>query len=501
MQFYRASGVLLHITSLSSRYGIGDFGKEAYSFVDFLKRANQKLWQILPLNPPGHGGSPYNCFSAFAGNALLISIDKLIQDGLIKTEEIINVPNFVETKIEFSRVIKFKNELFLKAFNRFDKSAEGDEYAKFVKENEYWLPDFCLYMALKEHFDNRVWNQWDTDIAFREKQAIEKYQNKLAEKIRYQEFLQYIFSKQWSELKNYANHNGIKIIGDLPIFVAHDSSDVWVHPELFDLDDKGNPRKVAGVPPDYFSKTGQLWGNPHYIWKRIQEDNFLWWRKRFEKLLEQVDITRIDHFRGFEAYWEVDASEKTAERGKWVKAPGYELFSAVKQYLGELPIIVEDLGFITSEVHKLKENFGFPGMKIFQFSFCENTSLKSRSYDSEKHCVLYTGTHDNDTLLAWYRGLRQSKNTRVLKILEKYYGINNSMSEEKVCWTLIEAVYKTKANFVIIPLQDILCLGNEARMNYPGTVGGNNWLWRYRKGDITKEMEEKLAILSQKYHR
>ncbi len=394
----------------------------------------------------------------------------------------------------------FNNELFLKVFNRFDKSAEGDDYAQFKKENEYWLPDFCLYIALKEHFNNRAWNRWDTDIAFREKQAIEKYQNKLTDEIRYQEFLQYIFLKQWRKLKNYANHNGIKIIGDLPIFVAHDSSDVWVHPELFDLDDEGNPRKVAGVPPDYFSKTGQLWGNPHFNWKRMQEDNFLWWRKRFEKLVEQVDIIRIDHFRGFEAYWEIDASERTAERGKWVKAPGHELFSIIKHDLRDLPIIVEDLGFITPEVNKMKKKFGFPGMKILQFSFDEKATIKSGPDDYEKHCVVYTGTHDNDTLLAWYRGLIQSKNTRVLKILEKYYGINNGMNEEKVCWTLIEAAYRTNANFAIVPLQDILGLDNQARINYPGTVGGN-WLWRYKKGDITEEMQEKLAILSQKYHR
>lgn len=500
MQFNRASGVLLHLTSLPSRYGIGDFGKEAYNFIDFLKRANQKLWQILPLNPPASGGSPYNCFSAFAGNTLLISIDNLIEDGLLKVEEVTNVPSFAEAKAEFSKVIKFKNEMFLKAFNRFDKLVEGDDYTQFKEENEYWLSDFCLYMALKEQFDNRVWNRWDKDISFREKQAVERYQSKLADEIHYQEFLQYIFSKQWSELKNYSNHNGIKIIGDLPIFVAHDSSDVWVHPELFDLDDEGNSRKVAGVPPDYFSKTGQLWGNPHYNWKRMQEDNFLWWKKRFEKLLKQVDIIRIDHFRGFEAYWEVDASEKTAVKGKWVKAPGYELFSIIKHDLRDLPIIVEDLGFITPEVNKLKKSFGFPGMEILQFSFDEKATIKSRRDDYEKHCVVYTGTHDNDTLLAWYRELKESKNTRVLKILEKYYGITNGMSEEKVCWTLIEAVYKSKANFIIIPLQDILCLGNEARMNFPGTVSGN-WLWRYKEGDIMKEIEKNLALLTRKYER
>lgn len=500
MQFDRASGVLLHITSLPSRYGIGDLGKEAYNFVDFLKKTHQKLWQILPLNPPASGGSPYNCFSAFAGNTLLISIDKLIEDGLLKQEELTDFPNFAETKVEFSRVIKFKNELFLKAFNRFDKSAVDNTYQQFKKENKYWLPDFCLYMALKEHFNNEAWNRWDSDIAFRKKQAIEKYLDKLAVQIRYQEFLQYIFSKQWSELKNYANYNHIKIIGDLPIFIAHDSSDVWVYPELFDLDDEGNPQKVSGVPPDYFSKTGQLWGNPHFNWKHMQEDNFLWWRKRFERLIEQVDITRIDHFRGFEAYWEVDASEKTAVKGKWIKAPGYELFSAVKQHLGDLPMIVEDLGFITPEVNEMKKKFGFPGMKIFQFSFDEKTPPKSRPDDYEKHCVIYTGTHDNDTLLGWYKGLKQSKNTRVLKILEKYYGINNNMSDEKICWTLIEAVYRTEANFVIVPLQDVLCLDNQARMNFPGTISGN-WLWRYKRGDITEEMQRKLAILSQKYHR
>ena len=500
MQFDRASGVLLHLTSLPSSYGIGDLGKEAYDFIDFLKRANQKLWQILPLNPPGHGGSPYNCFSAFAGNTLLISIDRLIQDGLLKVEEVTNIPNFTETKVEFSKVIEFKNKLFLKAFNRFDKLAKGDEYGQFKKQNEYWLSDFCFYMALKKYFSNRAWNQWGKDIAFRERLAMERYQNKLADEIQYQEFLQYIFSTQWSELKNYANHNGIKIIGDLPIFVAHDSSDVWVYPELFELDNKGNPRKVAGVPPDYFSKTGQLWGNPHFNWEHMQKNNFLWWRKRFEKLFEQVDITRIDHFRGFEAYWEIDASEKTAVKGKWVKAPGYELFFAIKQHLGDLPIIVEDLGFITPEVNKMKREFGFPGMKILQFSFDEKEVIKSGLVNYEKHCVAYTGTHDNDTLLGWYRRLRQSKNIRVLKILGTNYGINNNISEEKVCWTLIELIYKTKANFVIVPLQDILCLDNEARMNFPGTVGGN-WAWRYKREDITRGMEEKLAILAKKYHR
>ncbi len=500
MKFTRTCGVILHPTSLPSKYGIGDLGGDAYKFIDFLKRTNQKLWQILPLNPPGYGDSPYQCFSAFAGNTLLISIDRLMQDGLLKEEEISNLPDFDATKVEFPRVIKFKNELFLKAFNCFDASAEGDAYRKFKKENEYWLADFCFYMAVKEHFHQKAWNYWDQDIAFREKEALERYRHKLAEKIRYQEFLQYIFSKQWGDLKDYANNQGIKIIGDLPIFVAYDSSDAWVYPEIFALDQAGNPRKVAGVPPDYFTKTGQLWGSPHFNWKRMQEDNFLWWRNRFENLFKQVDIVRIDHFRGFEAYWEVDASEKTAIKGKWIKAPGYELFSALKKHLGELSVIVEDLGFITPEVTKMKNKFGFPGMKILQFSFDKKTPKRERPDGYEKHCVAYTGTHDNDTLIAWYRAIKKAKDKKTFKVLARYHGIKEEMTEAEACWKIIEILYRTNASVVIVPLQDILCLDNEGRMNYPGTVG-DNWRWRYRRQEITSESEEKLSGLVLKYNR
>lgn len=500
MKFDRTSGVLLHPTSLPSKYGIGDFGEGAYSFVDFLKNSKQKLWQILPLTPPGYGDSPYQCFSAFAGNTLLISIDRLVHDGLLKEEEIGKVPEFSEKEVEFSRVAKFKNRLFLKAFDRFDESAEGKKYVQFKEQNEYWLPDFSFYMAVKGYFNNKAWNYWDKDIAFREKQAIKKYKSKLSNETRYQEFLQYTFSKQWYDLKRYANNSGIKIIGDLPIFVAYDSSDVWVYPELFELDEEGNPRKVSGVPPCHFSKTGQLWGSPHFNWERMKEDDFLWWRKRFGNLLEQVDIIRIDHFRGFEAYWEVDASEKTAVNGKWVKAPGYELLATVKEHLGELPAIAEDLGFITPEVDKMKNKFGFPGMKIMQFAFDKETPEKDRPGGYEKHCVVYTGTHDNDTLLGWFRGLEKRNNLEVLSVLEKCYGIKKGIKEEDICWKLIEIAYSTKADMAIIPLQDILCLDNEGRMNYPGTVG-DNWMWRYMQQDITCEAESKLGNLVNKYNR
>jgi len=497
----RARGILLHLTSLPSPYGIGDLGPEAYNFMDFLTRTQQKLWQILPLNPPDHEGSPYKSLSAFADNPLLISADKLIESGLLKAEEVDDVPKFTETKVQFFEVTQFKKDLFLKAFRRFAESRENGRYEQYKEENKDWLADFCLYMALREHFSYKPWNYWDKDIAFRDEEALKRYRNKLAEEVRYQEFLQYLFSQQWQEVRNYANHRGLKIIGDLPIFVAHNSSDVWAHPELFDLDERGNPRKVVGVPPDYFSKTGQLWGNPPYNWKRMQEDNFLWWRRRFEKLLKQVDIIKLDHFRGFEAYWEVDAAEKTAIKGKWIKVPGYELFSTLKQYWGELPLIVEDLGLITPEVQKLKKSLGFPGMKVFQFSFDPQACRRSPLGDDEEDCVFYTGTHDNDTLLGWYRGLKQSKDTKVLRKLERYYGIKSNISEEQVCWAFIKAVYSSRAKWVIIPLQDILCLGSEARMNLPGTVGGNNWLWRFKKGDLTAEIEKKLTLLVQKYAR
>ncbi|MCD5415068.1 MAG: 4-alpha-glucanotransferase [Clostridiales bacterium] len=500
MRFERSSGLLLHPTSLPSKYGVGDLGEEAYKFIDFLKNTKQKIWQILPLNPPGYGESPYQCFSAFAGNVLLISIDRLMQSGLLTEEEILVVPDFSEIEVEFSKVKRFKDELFIKAFSRFDSSRESERYSKFKEENKYWLDDFCFYMAIKEYFDYRAWNYWDKDIAFRNEDAIKKYRSKLTNEIKYQEFLQYIFYLQWNELKEYANKNDVKILGDLPIFVAYDSSDAWVYPELFQLKSDGNPNKVAGVPPDYFSETGQLWGNPHFNWERMQEDNFLWWRKRFENLLSQVDIIRIDHFRGFEAYWEIDASEKTAINGKWVKAPGYELFATIKESLGELPIIVENLGFITPEVENLKNEFEFPGMKIMQFSFDKKTPKRERPDGYEKHCIAYTGTHDNDTLLGWYKKIIESNNKNVLKILKKYHKIEEKMLESEVCWRLFETLYKTNASIVVLPMQDILCLDNEGRMNYPSTIGGN-WLWRYRESDLTNEIERKLINLNNRYNR
>lgn len=500
MKFQRSSGILLHPTSLPSKYGIGDLGNEAYEFINFLERSKQKLWQILPLNPPGFGESPYQGFSAFAGNSYLISIDKLIEDDLLLEEDVNEVPSFNEKKVDFQRVMDYKQKLLRIAFSRFDKSVNNSQYEDFSENNKHWLLDYCFFMALKNHHGGRPWNLWDKRIAFRTTEGIEEYQKLLHEEIEFNFFLQYIFDKQWKAIKAYANSKGIKIIGDLPIFISYDSSDTWTQPHLFQIDEEGNPTKVAGVPPDYFSRTGQRWGNPHFRWKRMESDDFLWWRNRIEKLMELVDVIRIDHFRGFEAYWEIPAEAPTAETGKWVKAPGAELFTIIKKHLKELPIIVEDLGFITPEVIKLKKMFQFPGMKIMQFSFGPKTPRRDRPTGFEGNSVVYTGTHDNETTLGWYKSLIQSGNTDVLKRLEKYYGITLSMDEKEICWRLIEITLMTASTIAIIPMQDILALDNEGRMNYPGTVGGN-WDWRLNKQLITNDVEKRLAELTYKTKR
>ncbi|KAB3534099.1 4-alpha-glucanotransferase [Alkaliphilus pronyensis] len=500
MKLIRQCGILLHPTSLPSKYGIGDMGKEAYQFVDFLKRANQKLWQVLPLNPPGYGESPYQCFSAFAGNPLIISIDLLLEDGYLEYNDIEAVPSFSESKVEFQKVKEYKDIIFKKAFNSFKKLKKDDSYFRFIEDNKNWLHDYGLFMAIKDHSNGRPWNKWHHSIAFPTEEVKSKYKHQLKDEVQYYIFLQYLFDKQWRSLRDYSNKQGIKIIGDLPIFISYDSSDAWTHPHLFELDDKGNPLKVAGVPPDCFSKTGQLWGNPHFKWSVMESNGFQWWKNRFKKLIELVDIIRIDHFRGFEAYWVVSATAKTAEAGSWVKAPGQKLFSEVKKELESLPIIVEDLGFITPEVKRLKKQFNFPGMKILQFSFGRNVPRRERPAGYEKASVVYTGTHDNETILGWYKNIIASNNKYMLKILNKHYGINPSMKDEEICWRFIEIAYNNSSSYAIIPLQDIIVLDNTGRMNYPGTVGGN-WDWRYEKRLLTADIEDKLRKLTEAYNR
>ncbi|KAB3528809.1 4-alpha-glucanotransferase [Alkaliphilus serpentinus] len=497
MILQRSSGILLHPTSLPSKYGIGDMGNEAYEFIDFLIRSRQSLWQILPLTPPGYGESPYQGFSAFAGNSYLISIDKLMEDGLILPEDLEDLPKFNDKRVEFQRAMDYKLKVFRRAFSRFNNADNSGEYESFLSNNSYWLFDYCFFMALKNHHNERPWNQWDDKIAYRTPEGIEHYKKLLREEIEFHHFLQYIFDKQWKELKAYANENHIKIIGDLPIFISYDSSDAWTQPHLFEVDEKGNPTKVAGVPPDYFSKTGQLWGNPHFRWDKMMEDDFLWWRYRFAKLMELVDIIRIDHFRGFEAYWEIPASAPTAATGKWVKAPGAELFTTIFKHLKELPVVVEDLGFITPEVNHLKNRFQFPGMKIIQFSFGPHNPRNQRPMGFEANSVVYTGTHDNETSLGWYKSLVETGATDVLNILDRYYGIHKGMDGKEICWRLIEITMTTASQIAIIPMQDVLCLDNEGRMNYPGTVGGN-WDWRFTQNQVTPEMEQFLVEVTEK---
>ncbi|AQS58884.1 4-alpha-glucanotransferase [Desulforamulus ferrireducens] len=490
MIFDRASGILLHPTSLPSRYGIGDLGPEAYAFVDFLTSSGQKLWQVLPLNPPGYGDSPFQCYSAFAGNPLLISPDKLVEQGLLTREELMPVPPFPEDMVEFEQVQQYKDRLFRRAFQRWQTCPAGKEIQSLLA-NSHWLPDYALFMALKQHFQGLPWNEWDTALALRDERALDQYRHLLKEEIAYQTFLQETFFQQWLALKSYANHRGIKIIGDLPIFVSYDSSDAWANPHLFELDEQGKPAKVAGVPPDYFSETGQLWGNPHYKWQEMAKDNYSWWRKRFQVLLQTVDIVRIDHFRGFEAYWEIPAGESTAINGRWVKGPGEKFFAAIIQALGDIPVIAEDLGIITPQVVALKEKFKFPGMKILHFNLHRGEKEEFLPENYETNAVVYTGTHDNDTTVGWYKKLLPADK----EFLASYLRLKPATEVEEICWRLIEVAMQSKANTAIIPLQDVLCLDSEARMNYPGTVGGN-WQWRFRKGMLTKDIEQKLLALT-----
>ena len=500
--FPRQAGVLLHPTSLPSSFGIGDLGEGAYDFVDFLHNSKQTLWQILPLNPVGYGNSPYQCLSAFAGNHLLISLTKLVSQGLLKEEVIKDHPIFDNNKVEFDKVRGYKEERLQRAFVNFKQQNTSLLYKKFVMDNSFWLTDYALFMALKKNFKQQAWNLWPQEIASRQKTIMEKYQILLADEIAYHKFLQFVFASQWQELKEYTNAYNIKIIGDIPIFVAHDSSDVWANQQMFDLDETGTPVTVAGVPPDYFSMTGQLWGNPHYKWGEMVKDDYHWWRQRLQAILQQADIIRVDHFRGFEAFWEIPAEAETAVSGRWVKGPGTHFFSVLEKYLGKLPFIVEDLGFITHEVDDLKHEFYFPGTKVLQFSFHFSESGCYATFSCEKNSVLYTGTHDNDTTKGWYDKWLVGEPMLaqcVESCLERELGTHHGESEP-FCWRLVEFTYESNANTVIVPLQDLLCLSSEARMNFPGTIG-NNWNWRYQAGVLTSELSGKLASLVKKYQR
>ena len=499
MQFERSAGILLHPTSLPGKFGIGDLGSDAFRFVDFLKDSGQTLWQVFPLGPTGYGDSPYQCFSAFAGNPLLISPEKLMEYGFLSEDDLKYPPGSDPNKIDYGQAIEYKNSILIKAYNNFKINSGGLEkdFKNFCESNKGWLIDYSLFKALKDYHKGAVWSSWEEGLIHRDKAVLEDWMNKLSDEIQFHKFIQYTFLRQWKALRDYAHENGVKIIGDMPIFIAYDSSDLWANQNLFTVDEEGKLTFVAGVPPDYFSATGQLWGNPLYKWDEMEKDDFLWWRKRFSSLFELVDIVRIDHFRGFEAYWKIPGDAKTAQKGKWTKAPGEKLFKSLKKHLGELPILAEDLGVITPPVEKLRDDFGFPGMKVLQFAFGTKMETKFLPHNYIPNCVVYTGTHDNDTTKAYFEKEKLNKEKNDIyehaQIYLNYHG-------EDILTELIRVAYASVANIVIIPMQDILKLASEARMNFPSTTGGN-WCWRFKWDQIDDNLAKHYFGLSQLYER
>ena len=497
--FKRSAGVLAHPTSFPSPYGIGDLGDAAYQFVDFLVEAKQSLWQILPLGPTGYGDSPYQCFSAFAGNPLLISPDRLVVDRYLSAESLQSVPNFPQEKVDFGWVIHWKIPLLEQAFTYFKANATETQqtaFETFQAEQAEWLHDYALFVALKnQHVEHEggVWNTWPREIAMRESAAILRWETLLANEIEQTKFWQFLFFEQWQALKSYANEHDIQIVGDIPIFVAFDSADVWAAPERYYLDKEGAPTVIAGVPPDYFSVTGQRWGNPLYRWDKMQANGFAWWVSRIQATLNLVDIVRIDHFRGFDAYWEIPASEPTAIKGQWVKAPGMALFETLQAELGDLPIIAEDLGVITPEVEALRDTFALPGMKILQFAFggAQENAFLPHNYTTPD-CVVYPGSHDNETTLGWYQNATEKEQDTVRRYLAR--------DGHDIAWDMIRLAHSSIANMSVIPLQDIMVLGNDARMNFPGKVGGY-WAWRYTEDMLQDWMTARLREMTELYGR
>ncbi len=495
--FERSSGILLHPTSLPGKYGIGSLGKEAYKFVDFLKKANQKLWQIFPLGPTGYGDSPYQCFSTFAGNPYLIDFDLLIEQNLLTEEDLKDVDfGGNEESVDYGAIYNQKYPLLRKAYENFKTNGNDDLKGKldaFKAENSDWLNDYSLFISLKNHFNGLPWTEWPHDIKVREEAAVNKYREELADEIEYNNFIQCLFFDQWNNVKKYANDNGIKVIGDIPIFVAVDSSDAWANPEIFLFDPELKPVKVAGVPPDYFSATGQLWGNPLYDWNKLKELNYKWWVDRVRANLSTCDIIRIDHFRGFDEYWAVPFGDDTAVNGQWVKGPGIDLFNKIKEELGSLPIIAEDLGFMTQGVIDLRESTGFPGMKILGFAFDSNEENEYLPHTYTKNCVVYTGTHDNDTLMGWFTKAKEEDRQFARDYL-------HSQSDDEIYWDALRGAWGSVANMAIAPIQDFLGLGSEARINTPGIASGN-WQWRLKDGVLTDELAERIAKLTKVYSR
>jgi 4-alpha-glucanotransferase len=491
----RQQGILMPVSSIPSAYGIGTFGKECYRFVDFLHKSGQSLWQILPLGPTGYGDSPYQSFSTFAGNPYFIDLELLIEDGYLTREECDSVDFGKDAhSIDYEKIYRSRFVVLRKAFKRgFGTVKRMPEYKDFLKENACWLEDYALYMAVKDSYGGSCFMEWDEDIRLRKKAALQKYRKVLAEEIDFYKFQQYLFIRQWRALKAYANQKGIEIVGDIPIYVALDSADTWANPKLFQMDEDGLPKGVAGCPPDFFSETGQLWGNPLYDWEYHKQTGYTWWMQRFAHCYELYDVVRIDHFRGFDEYWFVPYGDDTAAGGHWEKGPGYELFDTMKKTLGKRKVIAEDLGFMTDSVRKLVKKTGFPNMKILQFAFNADGDSEYLPHRYEHNCVVYTGTHDNDTTVGYLQQMR----SKDLKFLKKYL---HCKDEKKLCREIIRAGAASVADIVIVPMQDWLELDNSARINIPSTLG-LNWKWRMDVSALSDKLAKQIYKMTKLYGR
>ncbi len=496
----------MHPTSLPSDYGIGSLGAEAFNFIDFLEKAKQTYWQVLPLGPTGFGDSPYQSFSAFAGNTNLISPELLVEDALLTFDEINEKPDFPNGRVDFGLLYDWKNSLLAKAYERFRISASDDlrgKFETFSQDMAFWLDDYALYRAIKFSQSQKPWYQWEDSLKLRDENALAEARENLREAIREQKFYQFLFFTQWFAVKKYANEKGVKIVGDVPIFVALDSADVWCNPQEFKLNSDGSPKFVAGVPPDYFSADGQLWGNPIYNWDAMREKNFDWWVSRVKFTLQIVDIVRVDHFRGFAASWEVPGGDKTAAGGQWVNVPGKELFETLKKEIGDLPFWAEDLGVITLDVRELRDDFSFPGMRILQYAFGGDANNHDLPHNYINNCVAYTGTHDNDTTVGWFSSQSGAGSTRAEVEIsrEREFCLKYLNSDgAEIHWDFIRAIWSSVANTTIAPMQDLLGLGNEARMNLPASESGN-WFWQCKSEEFSEEVAERLRNLTGVYGR
>lgn len=495
----RSAGVIMHIASLPGKFGIGTFGKEAYEYVEFLYKSGMRYWQILPLGQTGYGDSPYQSFSAFAGNPYFIDFDILNDEGILSKAEYIN-ENYGDNEeyIDYGLLFNIKYIVLRRAYENFKKSHNfllKEYFESFKEENNWWLDNYSLYMAVKGKFNLASWQEWDDDIKKRRPEAIELYRNELSDEIEFWSFIQFLFFKQWNELKSYANEKGIKIIGDMPIYVAEDSADVWSNPEAYLIyEETLKPISIAGCPPDAFSETGQLWGNPLYDWNYMEKTGYKWWIKRVEESLKLYDVVRIDHFRGFESYWEIPYGDTTAINGEWVKGPGIKLFNAIKESLGEINVIAEDLGFLTKEVKEFLEETGFPGMKVLQFAFDEREESNYLPHTYTNNCIAYTGTHDNDTFRGWFE---LTGNKSDVKYCKEYLALTE---EEGYNWGFIRGAWASVADVSIALMQDFLNLGNETRVNFPSTLG-KNWKWRIKEGSYNTELADKIYKYTKMYGR